>query len=73
MNRSYSKRAEGTESESIRRLTPYNKFIKKMFPELKKKHPDDNAPQIMKKIGEEWKKQSQNRQSTTSPRTKSRL
>ena len=76
MNHSYSKGTEvteGTEGESKRQLTPYNKFVKKMYTELKKKHPNDTAQQIMKKIGEEWRKQSHNRQSTTSPRTKSRL
>lgn len=39
-----------------RKLTPYNKFVKKMYAELKKKHPADTAPQIMKKIGAEWRK-----------------
>ena len=39
-----------------RKLTPYNKFVKKMYKELHKKYPNDSAPQIMKKIGVEWKK-----------------
>jgi hypothetical protein len=38
-----------------RKLTPYNKFVKKMFNELRKKFPNDSAPEIMKKIGVEWK------------------
>jgi hypothetical protein len=37
-----------------RKLTPYNKFVKKMYTELKKKHPNDTAPQIMKRIGTAW-------------------
>jgi hypothetical protein len=37
-----------------RKLTPYNKFVKKMYAELHKKFPTDTAPQIMKKIGAEW-------------------
>lgn len=39
-----------------RKLTPYNKFVKKMFKELRSKFPDDSAPEIMKKIGAEWRK-----------------
>lgn len=39
-----------------RKLTPYNNFVKKMFKELRKKHPSDSAPEIMKKIGIEWRK-----------------
>ena len=39
-----------------RKLTPYNKFVKKMFKELRSKFPDDSAPEIMKKIGVEWRK-----------------
>jgi hypothetical protein len=41
-----------------RKLTPYNKFVKKMFSELRKKNPNDSAPEIMKKIGIEWRKKS---------------
>jgi hypothetical protein len=39
-----------------RALTPYNKFVKKNFAIMKKKFPDEKAPQIMKKIAIEWKK-----------------
>jgi hypothetical protein len=39
-----------------RALTPYNKFVKKHFPAMKVKYPDYKAPQIMKKIADEWKK-----------------
>ena len=39
-----------------RKLTPYNKFVKKMFKELRSKFPDDSATEIMKKIGAEWRK-----------------
>ena len=30
-----------------RKLTPYNKFVKKMVKELRSKFPDDTAPEIM--------------------------
>lgn len=39
-----------------RKLTPYNIFVKKMFKKLKSEFPDDSAPDIMKRIGVEWKK-----------------
>jgi len=39
-------------------LTPYNKFVKKHFPAMKVKYPDHKAPQIMKIIAIEWKKQN---------------
>ena len=39
-----------------RKPTPYNKFVKKMYSELHKKFPNDSAPEIMKKIGIEWRK-----------------
>lgn len=39
-----------------RKLTPYNIFVKKMFKELRSKFPNDSAPEIMKKIGAEWRK-----------------
>ena len=39
-----------------RKLSPYNKFVKKMFKELQKKHPKEDAPKIMKRIGAEWRK-----------------
>jgi hypothetical protein len=41
-----------------RKLTPYNKFVKKMYKELCKKHPNDKAPEIMKRIGAEWRKKN---------------
>ena len=37
------------------KLTPYNKFVKKHFAEIKKKFPDEKAPQIMQKVAVEWK------------------
>jgi hypothetical protein len=40
-----------------RKLTPYNLFVKKQYAILKAQHPNDTAPQIMKKIGAEWRKQ----------------
>jgi hypothetical protein len=39
-----------------RKLTPYNKFVKKMYAVLHKKFPTYTAPQIMKEIGAEWRK-----------------
>jgi len=44
------------DSISNRKLTPYNKFVKKMSKELRSKFPNDSAPEIMKKIGAEWRK-----------------
>jgi hypothetical protein len=41
-----------------RKLTPYNKFVKKMYKELHTKFPNDSAPEIMKKIGAEWRKKN---------------
>ena len=41
-----------------RKLTPYNKFVKKMYAELHKKFSSYTAPEIMKKIGEEWRKKN---------------
>jgi len=41
-----------------RKLTPYNKFVKKMYTELHKKFPNDSAPEIMKKIGAECRKKN---------------
>lgn len=41
-----------------RKLTPYNKFVKKMYKELCKKHPNLKAPEILKKIGAEWRKKN---------------
>lgn len=41
-----------------RKLTPYNKFVKKMYKELHTKFPNDSAPEIMKKIGVEWRKKN---------------
>jgi len=38
-----------------RALTPYNKFVKKNFAIMKKKFPNQKAPQIMQKVAIEWK------------------
>lgn len=37
-----------------RKLSPYNIFIKSAYARLKKLHPNDSAPQIMKKAAIEW-------------------
>jgi hypothetical protein len=37
-------------------LNPYNKYVAKQFPSMKKKFPNDKAPQIMQKIAIEWNK-----------------
>jgi hypothetical protein len=39
-----------------KKLSVYNKFVKKKFTVLKKQFPSLTAPEIMKKIGEEWQK-----------------
>jgi hypothetical protein len=51
-----ARKKEGSKVVAKRAPTPYNKFVKKHFPELKKKFPDDKAPQIMQKIAIEWNK-----------------
>jgi hypothetical protein len=51
-----AKKKKGSKVVAKRAPTPYNKFVKKHFPELKKKFPNDKAPEIMKKIAIEWKK-----------------
>jgi len=51
-----AKKKKGSKVVAKRTPTPYNKFVKKHFPELKKKFPNDKAPEIMKKIAIEWKK-----------------
>ena len=38
-------------------LNPYIKFVKKHFQSMKKKNPNDTAPQVMKKIALEYNKQ----------------
>ena len=38
-----------------RALSPYNKFVKKNFAIMKKKFPNEKAPQIMQKVAIEWK------------------
>jgi hypothetical protein len=37
-----------------RKLSAYNIFIKSAYSRLKKLHPNDSAPQIMKKAAMEW-------------------
>jgi hypothetical protein len=37
-------------------LHPYNKFVKKHFPKMKKENPNYTAIQIMKKLAIEWDK-----------------
>jgi hypothetical protein len=51
-----ARKKKGSKVVAKRALTPYNKFVKKHFSALKKKFPNDKAPQIMKKIAIEWKK-----------------
>lgn len=51
------KRAVAKKAAPKRKLTPYNIFVKKQYAILKAKFPNDTAPQIMKKIGAEWRKQ----------------
>jgi hypothetical protein len=51
-----ARKKKGSKVVAKRAPTPYNNFVKKHFPELKKKFPNDKAPQIMQKIAIEWKK-----------------
>lgn len=51
-----ARKKKGSKVVAKRAPTPYNKFVKAQFAILKKKFPDDKAPQIMKKIAIEWKK-----------------
>jgi hypothetical protein len=37
-----------------RKLTPYNKFVKKEYKVLKAQYPAMTAPEIMKLIGKKW-------------------
>lgn len=37
-----------------RKLTPYNKFVKKEYKALKAQNPSMSAPEIMKLIGKKW-------------------
>ena len=39
-----------------RTLNPYNKYVAKQFPSMKKKFPNEKASEIMKKIAIEWNK-----------------
>ena len=50
-----AKKKKGSKVGVKRALTPYNKFVKKHFAEIKKKFPDEKAPQIMQKVAVEWK------------------
>ena len=52
-----AKKGAAKKTATKRKLTPYNIFVKKQFAILKAKFPNDTAPQIMKKIGAEWRKQ----------------
>jgi hypothetical protein len=45
----------GCQSGGARKLTPYNKFVKKQFAVLKKQYPSKSAPEIMKLIGQKWR------------------
>ena len=51
----------GGKKKGKKTLTPYMKFVKKHFPLMKVKHPNDKAPQIIKKIADEWNKQNKNK------------
>jgi hypothetical protein len=53
-NPEYMPKALGGAKKRV--LTPYNKFVKKHFPLMKVKYPNYKAPEIMKKIADEWKK-----------------
>lgn len=42
--------------KKVRKLTEYNKFVKKHFADIKKNNPNKTAPVIMQEIGKLWKK-----------------
>ena len=42
-----------------RKLTAYNKFVKKTFPQLQKEHPTKKATEIMKMCAKKWKDSKQ--------------
>ena len=46
----------GAKKKTKRKPSVYNIFVKKQFTVLKKQFPTLTAPEIMKKIGEEWQK-----------------
>jgi len=46
----------GAKKKTKRKPSVYNIFVKKQYTVLKKQFPTLTAPQIMKKIGEEWQK-----------------
>ncbi len=50
-----AKKKKGYKVGVKRVLTPYNKFVKKNFAIMKKKFPNEKAPQIMQKVAVEWK------------------
>ena len=51
-----ARKKKGSKVVAKRALSPYNKFVKKQFAILKKKFPDEKAPQIMQKVAIEWNK-----------------
>jgi hypothetical protein len=51
-----ARKKKGSKVAAKRALSPYNKFVKKQFAILKKKFPDEKAPQIMQKAAIEWNK-----------------
>ncbi|MFY8160811.1 MAG: HMG-box domain-containing protein [Candidatus Kapaibacteriota bacterium] len=51
-----ARKKKGSKVAAKRALSPYNKFVKKQFAILKKKFPDEKAPQIMQKVAIEWNK-----------------
>ena len=47
-------------SKSRKGPSPYNKFVKKMSPVLRKQNPGLKQPEIMKLIAKEWKRSAVN-------------
>jgi hypothetical protein len=58
-----------SQSGGKRKLTPYTSFVKKQFPELKKKNPGLKATQIMKMIAKMWKETPRKSPSASKPKT----
>lgn len=51
-----NKQAKFTKKRKSKGPSPYNQFVKKMSPVLRKQNPSKSQPQIMKLIAQEWKK-----------------
>ena len=51
------KQTQKSKPKSKKGPSPYNKFVKKMSPIIRKQNPKLSQPDIMKLIAKEWNKQ----------------